>query len=418
MKVVVIGSGLIGVTSAYFLARRGYDVTVLERAEGPGRETSFANGAMLTPGMAEPWNSPSSWRELLASLVNSEAALRLQPKALPSLVSWGLTFLRNCASAVVERNALNILRLALYSSQAMQSLRQELDIEYGRAARGSLSIFRSESALDSACAVAERRSHAGLRFRRLSKQQAVDLEPALTPIAERLAGAIHYETDETGDAFRFCEVLAAKARALGAKFRFGTEVASLRVEAGRVVAAASNHELFAADHFVVAAGSYSTPLLKRAGVNLPVRPVKGYSITFSDSRETPSLHLPIIDSHIHAVAVPLEGAVRVTGIAEFTGYDRRLNATRIRTVMKLLPDLLPQARFDLSTAKPWCGLRPSSPDGVAIIGPTRIPNLWVNCGQGHLGWTTAAGSANLMTSLLSGDAPEIDPAPYALSRFA
>lgn len=418
MKVIVIGSGLMGVTSAYFLQRRGHDVTVLERAEGPARETSFANGAMLTPGMAEPWNSPGSWMELLASLVRPDAALRLRPSALPSLVSWGITFLRNSAAAAFERNAANILKLALYSREAMQSLREELDIDYGRVARGSLSIYRSRAALNRAAAIAARRADAGLRFRRLSSEETADLEPGLAPIAERLAGAIHYETDETGDARRFCESLVDAARALGATFRFGTEVSSLAVESGRVVAVASGQRRLVADRYVMAAGSYSTPLLRRAGIDLPVRPAKGYSVTFEDSRARPSLRLPIIDSELHAVAVPLEGAVRLAGIAEFAGYDRRLNAARIRSLTKLLPAVLPRARFDLATAKAWCGLRPASPDGVAIIGPTRIPNLWVNCGQGHLGWTTAAGSAKLLTSLICGDAPEMDPTPYALARFA
>jgi len=418
MKVIIIGSGLMGVTSAYFLRRRGHDVTVLERADGPARETSFANGAMLTAGMAEPWNSPGSWTELLASLVRSDTALRLRPQALPSLVSWGITFLRNSAAAAFERNALSILKLALYSREAMQFLRDELAIEYGRTARGSLSIFRSHAALDRASARAQRRSDAGLRFRRLTSGEAVALEPALAPIADQLAGAIHYETDETGDAYRFCESLAEQASGLGVRFRFGTTVSSLEVESGRVVAAASNQERLIADRYVMAAGSYSTPLLRQAGVDLPVRPAKGYSVTFKDSCESPSLRMPIIDSQLHAVAVPLEGAVRLAGIAEFAGYDRRLNAARIRNLTKLLPAVLPRARVDLATAKPWCGLRPSSPDGVAIIGPTRIPNLWVNCGQGHLGWTTAAGSAKLLTSLLSADTPGIDPAPYALARFA
>jgi D-amino-acid dehydrogenase len=299
----------------------------------------------------------------------------------------------------------------------MQSLRQELNIEYGRTARGSLSIFRSQAALDRASATASRRSYAGLQFRRLSREETIELEPALAPIADQLTGGIHYETDETGDAYRFCEALAEKARGKGVNFHFGTKVSSLEVESGRVAAVVSDRKRFVADRYVVAAGSYSTPLVRQAGINLPVKPAKGYSITFEDSREKPSLRLPIIDSHLHAVAVPLEGAVRLAGIAEFTGYDRRLNAARIRNLTKLLPSILPRSRFSLATAKPWCGLRPSSPDGVAVIGPTRIPNLWVNCGQGHLGWTTAAGSAQLITSLLSGDAPGIDPAPYALSRF-
>jgi D-amino-acid dehydrogenase len=300
----------------------------------------------------------------------------------------------------------------------MQTLRDEAGIEYGRAARGSLSIFRKQAAFDHAVDIAARRAEAGLRFRRLSAAEAVELEPALAPIAARLAGAIHYEADETGDAYKFCNALAEKARGLGVKFRFGTDVSGLEMQTGRVVAIKSKSDRFVADCYLIAAGSYSTPLLHRVGIRLPVRPAKGYSLTFEDNRERPLLRMPIIDSELHTVAVPLEGAVRLAGIAEFAGYDRKMNAARIRNLARLLPSVLPQARFDLSKGKPWCGLRPSSPDGVAIIGPTRIANLWVNCGQGHLGWTTAAGSAQLITSLLCGETPAIDPAPYALSRFA
>jgi D-amino-acid dehydrogenase len=419
MKIVVIGSGLIGVTTAYLLRRKGHDVDVIERAEGPARETSFANGAMLTSGMAEPWNAPGVWRVLIGSLGRSDAALKLHLRALPSLVRWGLAFLRNSTSESVERNALSILRLAVYSRTVMESLRRDTNIEYGRATRGSLSIFRDEDALNDAIEVARRRSFAGLRFRRLSIPGMIELEPALSPIADQLVGAIHYETDETGDAYRFCEALAERARQEGVRFRFGTEVAALEAGSGRIVAAVgSDKTRFTADHYVVAAGSFSTLLLKRVGVDLPVQPAKGYSVTFDDRRDRPSLRMPIIDSHLHAVVVPLEGAVRLAGMAEFAGYDRRLDPVRIRSLLKLLPAVLPRAPLDRATAKAWCGLRPSSADGVAIIGRTPIANLWINSGQGHLGWTTAAGSAQLLASLLSGDPAAIDPKPYELSRFS
>jgi len=417
MKIVVVGSGLIGVTTAYFLRLRGHEVTVLERADAPARETSFANGAMLTPGMAEPWNAPGSWSVLLASMGRSDAALQVRLRALPSLATWGFQFLRNSRSAAFERNTLSILRLALYSREVMQGLRRQTLIEYGRVARGSLSIFRNRSVLDHASMAASRRSWAGLSSRRLSADEAVELEPALAPIADRLAGAIHYEADEIGDARRFCEALADKARQQGVEFRFGVEVSSLEVSSGQVMAAVSESGRSVADRYIVAAGSYSTPLLRRAGIDLPVRPAKGYSITFDDCRDRPSLRMPIIDGQLHAVVVPLEGTVRIAGTAEFAGYDRTLDPVRLRNLMTLLPAVLPRAQFDPATAKPWCGLRPLSADGVAIIGPTPISNLWVNSGHGHLGWTTAAGSARLLADLLSGDAPAIDPAPYAFARF-
>jgi D-amino-acid dehydrogenase len=417
MKVIVIGSGLIGVTIAYFLRRSGHDVTVIDREEGPGRETSFANAALLTPSMAEPWNAPGSWRVLLASLGRSHVPMQLRLRALPALAGWGVAFLRNSKAAIFERNALSNLHLALYSLKVMESLRQETRIEYGRAARGTLSVFQDPVALDRASVVANRLLSEGLSFRRLSRGQTIELEPALARIAHTLTDAIHYSTDETGDAYRFCVALADHARQLGGEFHFRTEVSSLEVRSGQVTAAVSKRERFVADRYVVATGSYSAPLLRRAGIHLPVQPVKGYSVTFDRAPGEHSLRIPVVDDNFHSVVVPLEGVVRVAGTAEFAGYDRTLNPDRIRYLLKLLEKVLPQAHFDPATAKPWCGLRAMSVDGVPIIGPTPVSNLLVNTGHGHLGWTMAAGSAQLLADLVSGDFPSIDPALFALERF-
>lgn len=416
MKIIIIGSGLIGVTTAYFLRRRGYEVTVIDREEGPGRETSFANGALLTPSMPEPWNAPGCWRVLLASLGRKDAAMQLRMRALPALLGWGVEFLRNSKAAAFERNVLSNLRMALYSLEVMQSLRQQTHIEYGRAVRGTLRVFRNRPALDGAFAAANRLASEGLRFRRLSKEETVGIEPALEPITNQLTGALHYETDETGDAHRFCVALADRAREQGVDFRFCTEVTSLEMRAGRVGAVVSARERFVADKYIVAAGSYSTRLLRRIGVHVPVRPAKGYSITFDQS--VPSLNIPVIDDHLHAGVVPLEGVIRVVGTAEFAGYDLTVNPDRIRNLLVLLQEVLPQKQFDLATGKSWCGLRPMSVDGVPIIGPTSVSNLLVNTGHGHLGWTMAAGSAQLLVDLLSGDSPFINPAPFALARFS
>jgi D-amino-acid dehydrogenase len=223
MKVLVIGSGLIGVTTAYYLRRSGHEVTVIDRQEGPGLETSFANGALLTPSMPEPWNAPGSWRVLLASLCRSDAALQLRLRAVPALAGWGVTFLRNSRAAAFRRSALSNLRLALYSLEVMQSLRLETRIEYGRAACGTLRVFRDQASLDRASEAANRLSSEGLSLRRLSSEATVKLEPALAPIANQLTGALYYEADETGDAYRFCAALADDARRRGVEFHFHTK---------------------------------------------------------------------------------------------------------------------------------------------------------------------------------------------------
>lgn len=417
MKILVIGSGLIGVTTAYFLGCRGHNVTVIDRQDGPGRETSFANGALLHPSMPAPWNSPGCWRVLLGSLGRSDAALQLRLRALPPMVGWGAGFLRNSRAAIFDRNTLSNLRLARYSLKVMHSLRQQTDIAYGRVARGSLRIFRDPIALDQAVSAANRWLSEGLSFRRLSCNETVELEPALAPITSQLAGALHYEADEIGDAYQFCVALADCARQQGVDFRFRTEVSSLELRAGRVAGVVSARERFVADRYIVAAGSYTAPLLRPLGVELPMQPAKGYSVTTSSHQARRLLSIPVIDDQLHAVVVPLEGAVRVAGTAEFAGYNLALRPARIRNLLNLLHAVLPQASWDPASAQPWCGLRPMSVDGVPIIGPTPISNLMVNTGHGHLGWTMAAGSAQLMTDLLSGESPSIDPMPYDPSRF-
>lgn len=417
MKILIIGSGLMGVTTAYLLSESGHEVTVLDRGTGPARETSFANAALLTPSMSDPWNAPGCWRLLLASFGRSDTAFKLDLRALPSLMGWGVTFLRNSRKATFQRNSLINLRLALKSLEEMDSIARQTGIEYERMTVGTLRIFRELRVLERATVDANRLQCPGLRVRRLSIRETVELEPALAPIARQLTGAIQCETDVTGDAYRFCVALASHAQQKGVQFRFRTEVSSLEVRSNRLTAAVSDGERLVADRYIVAAGSYSTPLLRRVGVHLPVRPVKGYSVTLESHQHPQALNIPIIDDQLHAVITPLKGRVRVAGAAEFVGYDRAINPARIRSLLALLHEVLPQGQFDLATATPWSGLRPMSVDGIPIIGPTRIQNLFVNTGHGHLGWTMAAGSARLLADLICQRAPRIDPAPYDMKRF-
>ena len=417
MKAVVIGCGVIGVTTAYLLRQRGHDVLVLERREGAGLETSFANGALLTPSMPEPWNTPGCWRVLLASLGRSDAALQLRWGAIPSLGRWGVAFLRNSGRERFRQNTLNNVRLALYSLEAMKALREETGIEYARTARGSLKIFRDRATLDRAVAAAQHLAVEGLSFRALSRQETVDLEPALAPIETQLAGAIHYEKDETGDAYRFCVGLAERARAQGVEFRFGAAVSSLEAGAREIKAIRVGQERIVADCYIVAGGSYSAPLLEPIGLRIPVRPAKGYSVTLERSPVEPSLSVPVVDDDFHAAIVPFGEGLRVAGTAEFAGYDLALRPERMRNLLKLLQHVLPGVRVDPAAVRAWCGLRPMSCDGVPIIGGTKLRNLFVSTGHGHLGWTMAAGSAQLLVDLICGTVPGIEPEPYSARRF-
>jgi D-amino-acid dehydrogenase len=310
------------------------------------------------------------------------------------LAGWGVKFLQNSTAAPFERNTLKNLRRALCSLKVLQALRQETGIEYGCAAPGSLRIFRDPAALERGAAAAQRLSSEGLSFRRLSAAETVELEPALAPIAKLLSGALHYGADETGDAYRFCVALAEHLRRQGVEFSFRTQVTSLEMRSGQVTAALSDQTRFTADQYVVAADSYSTPLLRHIGVPLPVRPAKGYSVTLDRPPGESSLRIPIVDDHFHAVVVPLDGAIRVAGTAEFGGYDLTLRPARIRNLLNFLQQVLPDASFDPAAVRPWCGLRTMSADGVPVIGRTPLSNLFVNTGHGHLGWTMQRGLLN------------------------
>ena len=418
MKALVIGSGLIGITSAYFLARRGWAVTVLDRQEGPGQETSFANGSLLTPSMPEPWNAPGSWRVLLASIGRSDSPLKLHLKVLPQLAGWGTDFLRNSSAERYLRNTIKNMTLGFHSLEVLGQLRREIDIPYGGASPGTLRIFRDPAPLERAVAWAETLRAAGLTYRRLTGSEVAAMEPALEPVGRELVGAIHYPLDEIGNAYKFCVGLADHARRAGVDFRFRTPVTGITTRQGKIAAVRSGDTAFSADAYVVAAGSYSPLLLNTLGVTVPVRPAKGYSLTFERPATATPFHVPVCDDDFHAVVVPLENVIRVAGTAEFTGYDLSLPEARIRNLARLVGQVLPKWGLDPAKAKPWCGLRPMSVDGVPIIGPTPIGNLWINTGHGPLGWTLAAGSGQLLADLMSGVSPAgPNPDAYTLARF-
>ena len=405
-------------TTAWFLRRYGCEVTVLDRTDGPGRETSFANGSILTPSMADPWNAPGCWRALLRS-IGRNSAMQLRLRALPSLAGWGVQFLRNATPERFASSTLANLRLARYSLEVLARLRDETEIQYWHSARGTLRIFRDEASLAKALNWAKELSREGVAYRALSAELTVELEPALKRIAGQLAGGIHYDGDESGDAHKFCVGLAECAKRAGVEFRFNHEVRSIESTADRVTGVTAGVEHFVADRYVVAAGSYSPLLLARLGVQMPVQPVKGYSLTlYGYPPGATSLSIPVVDDALHAVIVPLERAIRVAGTAEFAGYDRSVPAPRIRNLLQLISNVLPGEVFDPSAAKAWSGLRPMSVDGVPIIGPTPIDNCFVNTGHGHLGWTMAAGSGKALADLMCGNSASFDTAPYALARFA
>ena len=419
MRVIVVGSGLIGVCTAWALRERGADVLVLDRAEGPGRETSFANGALVTPSMADPWNSPGVFWRLLRWLGREDSPMLLRPRALPSLLGWGLQFIRNSSRRRYRENTLLNAHLALYSLRALQELRTQISIEYAGGTIGTLRLFRERADLDAAMEMVEWLARHGVHSRTLDREATLALEPALEPIGQQLAGGIHYPDDEHGDAFRFCEGLAGHAAARGVQFQYGAAVDRLEARGGRIERVVGASRIWQADAVVVAAGSYSPQLVADLGITVPVRPVKGYSITVPLDGTRPIPRMPILDDSLHAVAVPLGNHMRLAGTAEFAGFDRSVTPARIENLRAFLGKTYPQIARVVAAERTtsWAGLRPMSSDGVPIIGATAYDNLFLNTGHGPLGWTLCVGSGRALADLMLGEKPEIDLAPYSLGRF-
>ena len=417
MRVAILGCGLAGLSAAWFLRQQGAEVVALDRADGPARETSFANGALLTPSLADPWNAPGSAGTLLRSLGREDAALKIRLKALPSLLFWGLSFLRNSSLARFRESFLANVRLAVHSQAVMAGLLQSHPLQFDYAPNGTVKIYRDQAGFRQGREVADWLA-TEIPHQVLDREQLLAMEPALAPIADRLAGAIHFPQDEVGNARLFCEELRRLAEAKGVAFRFGEPVTSVERTGRRIAALITAKERLQADQFVLAAGSQSWPLGRQFGLRLPIRPAKGYSITLPAGEAQPKLNRPVLDDALHAAVVPLgEKLIRVAGTAEFTGFDGRLNPHRIRNLEHLLAQVLPEFRYAAKDVQGWCGFRPMTPDGRPIIGHTPIENLYLNTGHGPLGWTQACGSGQALARLMTGQPSETDLVPFGYGRF-
>ncbi len=418
MRIIVIGSGLLGVASAYFLAQNGAEVTVLERAGAPAEGTSHANAGMLTPSMADPWNAPGLWWHLLRDFGRGHAPLRLRLSGLPGLLTWGPAFIRHSSTRRYRDSVQKNLRLATYSLAVLRNLRTQLGLNYDQTSAGTLRVFRDRRSLDASAARWEILAGFGLKPKTLSPGEVAALEPALAEVRDKIAGGIHCAEDESGDAQRFTGELARQAQGLGVRFQFNSEVTGFEHDGDRLMAVVTAAGRQPADVFVLAAGPWSPLLLKSLDVKLPVRPVKGYSITLDAAAWGQRPGLPVIDDTLHAAVTPMGARLRVAGLAEFAGYDRSLRAERIENLFSLLLAIYPSfaPHLDRTRAQPWAGLRPVSADGVPFIGRLRYRNLYLNTGHGHLGWTLSAGSGKLLAALIGNRPPEIDAAPYAAQR--
>lgn len=416
MKIIILGSGVIGVTSAYYLAKAGHEVTVVDRQPAPALETSFANAGEVSPGYASPWAGPGVPRKAVKWLTMKHGPLVVRPKLDPAMWVWMAQMLRNCTSARYALNKSRMVRLAEYSRDVLRELRAETGITYDDRAQGTLQLFRTQYQLDGTASDIAVLKQYGVPFELLDPAGCIAAEPALAGVREKFVGGLRLPGDETGDCKLFTERLAAQAAALGVVFRNGVRIDGLAAEGSRISAVATDQGLMSADSYIVALGSYSPLLLKPHGISIPVYPIKGYSITVPITDPAGAPESTIMDETYKIAITRLGDRIRVGGTAEVAGYDLRLHEARRATLEHSVGDLFPRGG-DLSKASFWAGLRPMTPDGTPLIGPTRFANLHLNTGHGTLGWTMACGSGRVIADLISGRKPDIAVDDLSLLRY-
>ena len=416
MKVLVLGSGVIGVTSAYQLALAGHEVTVVDRQPAAALETSYGNAGEVSPGYSAPWAGPGVPIKAIKWLLMHHRPLVIRPHLDMEFIRWGLAMLRNCTTARYEINKGRMVRLAEYSRDCLSELRAQTGISYDERMQGTLQLFRTDEQLAGTAADIAVLKQYGVAYEVLDRAGCIAVEPALAHVQDKFVGGMRLPGDETGDCFKFTQNLAAMATANGVRFRYGTRIQRIEVAGRQISGVATDAGMLHADAYLVALGSYSPLLLAPIGIRIPVYPVKGYSITVPITDATGAPESTVMDE-THKVAVTRLGdRIRVGGTAELAGYTLKLHEARRDTLEHVVGDLFPRGG-DVSRAEFWCGLRPMTPDGTPVVGPTRLPNLYLATGHGTLGWTMAAGTGRLMADVISGRRPEIDLSGLTAERY-
>jgi D-amino-acid dehydrogenase len=416
MRVLILGGGVIGATTAYYLARSGHEVTVVDRQPGPGLETSFANAGQVSPGYSAPWAGPGVPLKAIQWLLMNHSPLVIKPTLDPALWRWGAQMLRNCTAARYKVNKARMVRIAEYSRDCLKALREDIGISYDDRAMGTIQLFRTQKQLDGVGKDVEILKKSGVPFEVLDRAGYVAHEPALAEVQEKFVGALRLPGDETGDCFKFTGAIAEAATRLGADFRFGVTIEGLETTGGEITGVRTDAGTLTADRYVLALGSYSTKMLAPIGIRVPVYPVKGFSITVPITDPDMAPTSTIMDE-THKVAVTRLGdRIRVGGTAQLSGFNLDLEAGRRRTLEFVVTDLFPKGG-DVSRATFWTGLRPMTPDGTPILGGTKYGNLYLSTGHGTLGWTMAAGTGRVMADLIGGATPEISLEGLTVDRY-
>lgn len=417
MKVMVLGSGVVGLTSAWYLAQAGHQVTVIDRQAQSGEETSFANAGQISYGYSSPWAAPGIPLKAIKWLAQKHSPLIFKPGTSPELYRWTMQMLKNCSEQRYQINKNRMLRVSNYSRQCLLDLRKKHQIAYEGRQQGTLQVFRHQSQVDAVEKDMRLLADSNTRFKLLNVDECLEKEPALALVKNKIVAGLHLPDDETGDCYQFCQQLTKLAQAAGVEFKFNVQVNKLLTDNEKITAVDTSIGSLSAESYVVALGCYSAQLLKPLGINLPVYPVKGYSLTIPMSNAEFSPVSTVMDESYKVALTRFDRRIRVAGTAELSGFNLALSAKRKATIAMVAQDLFPQAG-DITKAEFWTGLRPMTPDGTPIIGKTCVPNLYTNTGHGTLGWTMACGSGKLLADIVSGHESEIDSSGLSSFRYS
>jgi D-amino-acid dehydrogenase len=417
MKILVLGSGVIGTATAHYLAEAGHEVEVVDRQKGAALETSFANAGEVSPGYSSPWAGPGVPLKAIKWLLMKHGPLVVRPLVDPAMWSWVFSMLRNCTAERYAVNKARMVPIAEYSRDKLQALRAATGIAYDERSQGTLQLFRTQKQVDGTGGDIEVLKQFGVPYELLDPAGCIAAEPALAAVQEKFKGGLRLPGDETGDCQMFTTRLAEHAAARGVTFRFGTTIEKILVSGGVITGVVTSAGLLTADAYVVALGSHSPAMVKPLGLRVPVYPIKGYSITLpiEDARGAPES--TVMDETYKVAITRLGNRIRVGGTAAISGYNMALHESRKATLVHSVGDLFPKGG-DLSKATFWCGLRPMTPDGPPIIGQAGPKNLYLNTGHGTLGWTMACGSGRVLADIISRKRPEIDVSELGLQRYA
>lgn len=416
MKIVILGGGVIGVTSAWYLAEAGHEVVVVDRQTGVAQETSFANAGEISPGYASPWAAPGIPAKALRWLFMQHAPLILRPKVDMAMLRWLVAMLGNCNAADYRINKGRMVRLAEHSRDRLIALRAATGISYDERSQGTLQLFREQKQMDGIAKDIEVLRADNVPFEVLDRTGCLAAEPGLAASAASIVGGLRLPNDETGDCFKFTNALAEMAKARGVQFLMGRTIRGLATQGGRIAHVDTAEGPVIGDAYLVAMGSYSPLMVAPLGLRLPVYPVKGYSITVPIVQEAGAPVSTLLDESYKVAITRLGDRIRVGGMAELSGYTNDLPQARRDTLDHSVGTLFPGAG-DLSRATFWSGLRPMTPDSTPVIGATKIDNLFLNTGHGTLGWTMACGSGHVIADIISGRKPAIESGDLALSRY-